>query len=242
MFDTFILQYLNKLTECQVGDFTSPQAFHTVYVQRFKSECIKPLAEVGSEFPVPVKALPADFAIQYCQFPDRTPPVFRTFFLTRKALVEVAELFQGLLEKLWALYFLTRAKRQICVFHTEVCPNALTCRWQRFGRSIVCCDTKPVVSAIITLYRDLLNLAFPITMFVKCEWNWVSYPFSLVCIPFTKSYCDMIIFYLPTRHPRESDRLEFVLGFDMRSAPLFVEKPLICFMNTFQLTLDCLTR
>ena len=51
MFDTFILQYLNKLTECQVGDFPSPQAFHSCQVQRFKSKCIKPLTEVGSEFP-----------------------------------------------------------------------------------------------------------------------------------------------------------------------------------------------
>ena len=242
MFDTFILQYLNKLTECQVGDFTSPQAFHAIKVKRFKSKCIKPLAEVGREFPMPVKALPADFAIQYRQFPDRTPPIIRTFFLTRKeTFTQYAELFQGLFQKLRRLYLLTCGKCQKSVFHSEVCPNALTCRRKpRFGRSIVCCDTRfPVVSTSITFYRDLLNIAKPITVFVKCERDWFSYPFSILRIPFTEGDTDMIIFYrFLTRYPREGDRLEFVLGFDMRSATQFVEKSLICFMNTFQLTLD----
>ena len=138
MFDTFILQQRNQLPEREVGDLSSPQAFHAVYVQLFKSKCIKTSTKVGSKFPVPVKALSCDFAIQYRQFPDRTPPIIRTFFLTRKVLIEHAELFQGLLKKLWTLYLFACGKCQICVFHTEVCPNALTCRWQRFGRSIVC--------------------------------------------------------------------------------------------------------
>ena len=243
MFDTFILQQRNKLVESEIGDFPSPEAFHSCQVQRFKSECIKASTQVGSEFPMPVKALSADLAIQYRQLSDGTPPVSRTFFLTRKALVERAELFQGLLQELWTLYLFACGKCQICVLHTEVCPNALTCRRLQFGRSIVCCDTKPVVSTIITLYRDLLNIArSPITMFVKCERNWFSYPFSLLRIPFTKGYNDMLICYLPTRYPREGDRFEFVLGFNMRSATQFVEKSLIGFMNTFQLTLDRLTR
>ena len=41
MFETFELQYLNKLIESEIGDFTSPQAFHACQVQRFKSKCIK---------------------------------------------------------------------------------------------------------------------------------------------------------------------------------------------------------
>ena len=41
MFDTLILQQLHKLVEGEIGDLPSPQAFHTVYVQRFKSKCIK---------------------------------------------------------------------------------------------------------------------------------------------------------------------------------------------------------
>ncbi len=36
MFLTLIFQYLNKLVEGEVGDFTPPQAFHTVKVQRLK--------------------------------------------------------------------------------------------------------------------------------------------------------------------------------------------------------------
>ena len=53
----------------------------------------------------------------------------------------------------------------------------------------------------------------------------------------------MIIFHwFPARYPREGDRLEFVLGFNMRSATLFVEKSFVGCVYTFQLTLDRLTR
>ena len=252
MFDTFILQQLNELVEGEIGDLPSPEAFHTVYVQRFKSKRIKASTKVSRQFPMPIQALPTDLAIQYRQFPDRTPPIIRTFFLTRKVLIEHAELFQGLLKKLWTLYLFACGKCQIRVLHTKlclwhnlsllyiVCPNALTCRWHRFGRSIVCCDTRfPIVSTIITLYRDLLNIArFPITVFVKCERDWFSYPFSILRIPFTEGYCDMIIFYLPARYPREGNRLEFVLCFDMRSATFFVEKSFVGCVYTFQLTLN----
>ena len=52
----------------------------------------------------------------------------------------------------------------------------------------------------------------------------------------------MLICYLPTRLTREGDRLEFVLGFNMWSATLFVEKSFVGCVYTFQLTLDRLTR
>ena len=246
MFDTFILQQRNKLVKCQIGDLPSPEALHTVYVQRFKSKCIKPLAEVGSEFPVPVKALPADLAIQPRQLAHGTPPVIRTFFLTRKeTFIELAELFQGLLQELWRLYLFACAKCQICVLHSKlcqwhnlsllyiVCPNALTRSGQRFGRSIVCCDTKPIVSTIITFYRDLLNIAKPITVFVKCERDSFEVPLTFQLTPFTEGDSDTIIFYLPTRLTREGDRLEFVLGFDTRSATMFVEKSFVSCVYTF---------
>ena len=174
MLETFELQNLNKLVEGEVRYFPSPQFLHTRYIQRFKCKRIKASTEVGSQFPMPIQALSTDLAIQYRQCPDRTPPVIRTFFLTRKAFIELAELFQGLLQELRRLYLLTCAECQICVLHSEVCPNALTCRWHRFGRSIVCCDTKVVVSTRITFYRDLLNSTFPITVFVKCERDGVS--------------------------------------------------------------------
>ena len=39
MFDTLILHQLNKLTECQVGDFPSPQAFQKqVYQSIYKGQ------------------------------------------------------------------------------------------------------------------------------------------------------------------------------------------------------------
>ena len=52
----------------------------------------------------------------------------------------------------------------------------------------------------------------------------------------------MVIFDLPPRLTGEGHGLELMLGFDMRSTPKFVEKPHICDMNAFQLTLDRLTR
>ena len=242
MFDTFILQYLDKLIEREVGDFTSPQAFHSVYVQRFKSQCIKASTEIGGKFPVPVKTLPADFPIQPCQLTHSTPPVARPFFLTRKAFIQHAEVFQGLLMKLRTLYLFACGKCQIRVLHTEVCPNALTCNRQGFSRSIVCCNTKPVVPTIITLYRHLLNLTrFPLPVFVKRKRRWLTLPFTSINTPFTQGYSDMIICYHPTRYPWEGDRLELMLGFDIRSTSKFAEKSLICFMDAFQLTLDRLT-
>ena len=84
MFETFELQYLNKLTECEVRDFTSPKAFHSSQVQRFKSECIKASTQVSSEFPMPILTLPTDFPIESCELSNRTPPVIRTFFLYEK--------------------------------------------------------------------------------------------------------------------------------------------------------------
>ena len=138
MFDTLVLQQLHKLVEGEIGDLPSPQAFHTVYVQRFKSKCIKASTQVSRQFPMPIQTLPCDFPIESCECSHGTPPVIRTFFLTRKTLVEVAELSQGLLQELWTLYLFACGKCQICVLHSEVCPNALTCRRHRFGRSIFC--------------------------------------------------------------------------------------------------------
>ena len=65
MFETFELQYLNKLIESKIRDFTSPKPFHTVKVQRFGRNEVKPSAKVGGKFPMPVSALVADFAIEF---------------------------------------------------------------------------------------------------------------------------------------------------------------------------------
>ena len=84
MFDTFILQQLNKLVEGEIGDLPSPEAFHTIYIQRFKSKRIKASTKVSRQFPMPIQALPTDLAIQYRQLPDRTPPVIPNLFSYEK--------------------------------------------------------------------------------------------------------------------------------------------------------------
>ena len=83
MFETFELQYLNKLIESKVGDFPSPQAFHSCQVQRFKSKCLKTLHICF-----------ANPCVGESWLPDSTPPVIRTFLFSRKTLIEGAELFQ----------------------------------------------------------------------------------------------------------------------------------------------------
>ena len=62
MFLTLIFQYLNKLVEAKVRDFTSPQAFHTVKVQGFKDNGIKPLTQFACQLPMKIFTLVADFA------------------------------------------------------------------------------------------------------------------------------------------------------------------------------------
>ena len=152
MFTTLGLQYLKKLIEGKVRDFTSPKPFHTVKVQRFGCDGVKPSAKVGGKFPMPVSTLVADFAIEYSECSDSTPPVIRTFDFTRYCFIELPKCVQGLLMKLWRLYLLACTQCQIRVFHTEVCPYALTCCRQDFSSSRVCCDTWfPIVSTLVTL-------------------------------------------------------------------------------------------
>ena len=103
MFETFELQYLNKLIESKVRDFTSPKPFHTVKVQRFGRDEVKPSAKVGGKFPMPVSTLVADFAIEYSEGSDSTPPVIRTFDFTRYCFIELPKCVQGLFQELWVL-------------------------------------------------------------------------------------------------------------------------------------------
>ena len=152
MFLTLILQNLNKLSEGKVRDFTSPKAFHTVKVQGFNGNRIKLLTEFGGELPLKIFALVRDFPIQTCELSDTPPPPVRTFLFTTQCLVERPKLLQVRFQRLGVLFFLTRAQRQICVFHTGfglgidqihslyyiVCPNALTCCRQKFRFYKVC--------------------------------------------------------------------------------------------------------
>ena len=137
MFTALIPQYLNKLIEAKIGDFTSPQAFHTVKVQRFNDNRIKLLTKFTGELPVKVFALITDFTIEACDLSHTPPPTVRTFYLSRKAFVERPKFVQGVFQGLGVLYFFTRAQCQIGVFHSEVCPNAFTCCRQRFKIGVV---------------------------------------------------------------------------------------------------------
>ena len=105
MFLTLILQYLNKLVERKVGDFTSPQAFHTVKVQGFNGNRIKLLTEFTCELPMKVFALVTDFPIETCYLSDTPPPAIRTFLLTAQCLVERPKFVQGLFQRLGVLFF-----------------------------------------------------------------------------------------------------------------------------------------
>ena len=91
MFDTLGLQYLNKLVEGEVRDFTSPQAFHTVKVQRFNGDTIKGITKIRSQFPMKVFALIRNFSIKSCELPNSTPPAVRTFFFTTQCFVEITK-------------------------------------------------------------------------------------------------------------------------------------------------------
>ena len=126
MFDTLILQYLNKLVEGEVGDFASPQAFHARKVQGFNDNRIKLLTQFGGDFPMKIFALLANPSVEPYDLPHTTPPTVRTFLLTAQAFVEGSQFVQVRFQRLWVLFLLTRAQGQICVFHTEICPNTFT--------------------------------------------------------------------------------------------------------------------
>ena len=168
MFLTLILQYLNKLSESKVGDFTSPQVFHTVKVQRLYGNRIKPFAQVGSNLVVPVLALVGYMPIQSRKLSDTTPIVVRTFDFTRKAFAQCSEFFQGVFQKLWRLFLFAGAECEICL-HPEVYPYALTCSRIGFGGRDVCNHVKPIGSNTIAKDLDIANFTVPVAVVVERE-------------------------------------------------------------------------
>ena len=191
MFLTLIFHYLNKLVEGKVRDFTSPQAFHTVKVQRFKNNRIKLLTEFACQLPLKIFALVADFPIQTCELPHTSPPTVRTFLFSRKFFVERPKFVQVRFQGVWVLYFLTRVQRQKCVFHTEVCPNAFTCCWQRSKICVGCCYAEPIVPAIVTFDCDTTDSSMPLAVFMKRIRHFIKSP--LTFIPLTKCDCDTVV-------------------------------------------------
>ena len=70
MFETLIPQYLNELVESEIGDFASPEAFHTLKVQRLGRDKVKSSAKVGGKFEVPIFALVGNMPIQADDLPE----------------------------------------------------------------------------------------------------------------------------------------------------------------------------
>ena len=100
MFLTLICQYLNKLVETEVRDFTTPEAFHAVKVQRLKENPIKLRTKFRGELPMKVFALIRDFLIKACDCSDTPPPAIRTFDFTRKFFVERLKFLQVRFQRL----------------------------------------------------------------------------------------------------------------------------------------------
>ena len=187
-------------------------------------------------------ALIRNLMVQSCDLSDTPPPTIRTFDFTTQCLIERPKFVQGVFQGLWVLYLFTRAKCQICVFHTEVCSYAFTCSGQRSKICIGRCNTKPIVPATITLDCDKTDSSVPLTMLMESIWNFIKLPFACFRIPFTEGQRDTIIFQRPPRFSWVSDRLKLVTLFDFRSATEFLEKSIVCLINPFQFLLDCLRR
>ena len=243
MFATFILQYLNKLVEGnQVGDFAPPKPFHTVKVQCFNGNCIKGIAKIRRKLPMKIFALVCNLPIEASYCSDSTPPTARPFLFAAQCLVEITKFGQGLFQRLWVLSFLTRAKCQVRVFHTEVCPNALTCcRKPRFGIREIRCEIEPIVTAGITFYCDSFYITFPLAVLEKGVEDSIKCPLARIRIPFTQREGDTVIRYLPPRLPAKCDRSKLMPLFDVRSAAESIEKALIGSVNTLKFLLNCLT-
>ncbi len=238
MFLTLILQYLNKLIEGEVGDLASPKSFHTRKVQGFNGDGVESLTKFRSKLPLKIFALVADFPIETCELSHTPPPTVRTFLFAAQCFVERPKFLQGLFQRLWVLFFLTRVQRQICVFHTEVCPNALTCCRQRFKICVGCCDVKPIVSATVTFDCDTTESPVPLAVLMKSVRNFIKTPFACLRIPFTESQCDTIVFQRPPRTSRVCYRFELVSGFPFRFPTQFFEKTIVGKMYPSQFLLN----
>ena len=221
MFLTLIFQYLNKLVEAKVGDLTSPEAFHTVKVQGFNSNGIKLLTKFTCQLPVKVFALVGDFPIQMSNLSCTPPPTIRTFLFTRKFFVERPKVVQVRFQRLWVLFFLTCAQCQVCVLDTKVCPNALTCCWQRSKIRVGRYYVEPIVSRGITFDCDTTKSPMPLAVFMKSVGNFIKLPFACFRIPLTEGEGDTIVFQRPARFSGKGDRLKLMSRLDMGcTAPL----------------------
>ena len=195
MFDTFELQNLNKLVEGKVGDFASPEPFHTVKIKSFGGDGIKPSAEVRGKFPMPISALVGNLPIQSCDLPHSTIPIARPFDFTRKAFVVFAKCFQGLLQRLRVLDFLTRVERQIGL-QTEIYPYTLTCRRIRFGCRVVRNNIEPIRADRITKDLEITDVSMPLTVLMEREPTFLKLQRLCGFVPLFKRQADTVVLNL----------------------------------------------
>ena len=182
MFSTLILQYLNKLVKGEVRDFTSPEAFHTLKVQRLGNDRIKPFAQVSSNLVVPVLALVADMPIQPRKVSDTPPPIVRTFDLSADSFVEGAKFFQGVFEKFWRVFLFAVAKGQVGL-HTKIYSYALTCSRTGLGSGGICNHVKPIGANTITKDLDKANFTLVVAVLMKREPAFVECEALLTVVP-----------------------------------------------------------
>ena len=164
---TLLLQYLQELVKGVVRDFATPQAFHTVKVQRFKAKSVKLGAKFISKFPLPIKPLTRNLPVESCQSTGHTIPIARTFDFARECLIQGAEFLQGLLEKLRGVYLVPFVAGEECLV-SIVKPCALT--RLGFGFGIVNIFTRkvyPVVAAPVAFDGDRFNEAFEVAVFME---------------------------------------------------------------------------
>ena len=182
MFDALILQYLNKLVKGKIGDFASPKPFHTVKVQRFGDDRIKPFAQVSSNLVVPVFALVGDMPMQTSKLSDSTPPIPGAFDLPANCFVEGSQFFQRAFQKLWRVFLFAGAKCQVG-FHPEVYSYALTCSRTGFGCGSVCNHVKPIRPNTISKDLDIANFTVRVAMLMEREPTFVELQALLTVVP-----------------------------------------------------------
>ena len=229
MFETFELENLNKLVESEVRDFTPPKPFHTVKVQGFGSNKVKPSAKVSGKFPMPIPTLVSNFAVESCYFSYCTPPVVRAFDFSRKAFVEVSEFLQGLFQELWRLYFFAGVQCQVGI-HTEVYPYALTCSRIGISSGVSGDNVKPKCSDTVTKDLDITDIALKLAVPVEREPTFVKLQGLRVgIISFERDTDASILKFVACFELRGPIA---VFSFELRQSTESVEKALICGVNT----------
>ena len=237
MFLALILQQLNKRRESKVRDLTSPEAFHRVKVERFKSDRIKASTKVGGEFPVPIQPLTTDFPIQTRKLPNGAPPIIRAFFLATDALAEGSQCAQRIFEHLRDMYLFTGAEGQER-FHTEICAYTFTRSGQRFSRSIVSDNIKPVFTNRIAADLDIADISVPVAVLVKRKPETVELQALRWLVPLFERDADATGFEFVAclESRRTITPLTFELWRTDRVAAFFpvIEKPVVALINSDQ--------